>query len=67
MALHRPDKDFINIFTETVDDYNTAGQLISKCSVFIVTLTNLMLPYLEYCVEVWGNTYETLLQLSRKL
>lgn len=34
MALHRPDKDFINIFTETVDDYNTAGQLISKGSEF---------------------------------
>lgn len=38
-----------------------------KVQSFIVTLTNLMLPYLEYCVEVWGNTYETLLQLSRKL
>lgn len=38
MALHRPDKDFINIFMNinifTVDDYNTAGQLISKGSEF---------------------------------
>ena len=37
---------------------NIVKWLLNKCALYMIYCT-LVLPYISYCCEIWGNTYNT--------
>lgn len=47
--------------SKSVAILNRIGNLLNKKALFMLFLS-LFVPYLTYCLEIWGNTYKTYTQ-----